>query len=137
MKVVAIIQRWGKDSKDRSVLGHKAADIFEIKHGPIEPCCDEMRDALDHGFVGFGEKDTTLNEDDSVNIYACRPYPEGAVWDAMPIYCCPWCGESIELEEREGPTVAEEEAARLPRELAAAEARVAELRRRVDGETRP
>ncbi len=129
MKVTAIIQRWGKDSDPGSIFDHKAADIYAVKQEPFEACCEEMGAAVDGGFVGFGDD----KEDGHHRIPAMCIYRYSCGFDHMPIARCPWCGEPITVTERDGPTVAEQEATRLPQQLAAAEARVAELRQRMAG----
>lgn len=79
----------------------KKGDINSIALISIVPCCDTMNSALDEDYIGFGEYDSMLNNDANINIYHCSPYPEGAVWDVMPIIYCPFCATKIEITEQE------------------------------------
>ncbi len=67
----------------------------ELKETETVYCCDAARDS---GAITFGEVDSCLNKQESVNISCCTPYPEGAVWDEEPINFCPFCGAKIEVD---------------------------------------
>lgn len=61
-------------------------------------CCEKMEEAIDEGFVKFGEfDDYPFNKNTNLNIFLCHPYPEGACWDEMPIKYCPFCGEEVKI----------------------------------------
>lgn len=62
---------------------------------PKKTCCDEMKEALDENVIKFGEYDSILNSNNSLNIFKCYPYPEGPCWDEYEINFCPFCGEKI------------------------------------------
>ncbi len=68
---------------------------YELKEIKTEYCCSESESS---DAIQFGEVDTILNTDESVNIASCAPYPEGAVWDEEPIKFCPFCGKKITIE---------------------------------------
>mgnify|MGYP000468811137 CR=1 FL=1 len=81
-------QRKGTTNKDYILVGE------------TQFCCDDMKEAWDDDFIGFGEKfDSILNYDHCVNIYKCHPYPEGACWITMGIKYCPFCREEIKIEQ--------------------------------------
>lgn len=92
MKIERKILRYTESSKF-----WKKDDIKEIKAIVRIFCCDNMEDAWDDKYVGFGEFDTLLNKNDNVNIYKCNPWPEDAVWEECAINFCPFCGERIEI----------------------------------------
>jgi hypothetical protein len=76
---------------------------YSFPREPIEPCCDDMGQALRDNFIQFGEYgETMLNSGTMLNIFKCSPYLEGAVWDEMPIKFCPFCGTAIQCEEVAG-----------------------------------
>jgi len=77
-----------------------AEKTYEVKEIDVTFCCADMTDAWST-FVGFGEADGVLNREETVNIYTCHPYPEGAVWDSCSIKVCPFCAEPIEVVEGE------------------------------------
>lgn len=95
MKVTAIRKRYSTDNK--GICGWREGDISEVKLEHFDKCCDASQEAFDGRFIGFGEFDSVLNKMEAVCIYSCSPYQEGAVWDAMPINHCPFCGAEIEL----------------------------------------
>ncbi len=71
--------------------------IEAVKH---HFCCEQMGEALDDNFIGFGEFiDSILNQDTAVNIAVCHPWPEGAAWDFTQINFCPFCAAPIKTEQ--------------------------------------
>lgn len=72
-------------------------DVYEYKVLKIDFCCDEMRDAEDGNFVGFGDGDAGLNRDNHVNIYKNWGYG----CDSKPITLCPFCGKPVTTVEKE------------------------------------
>ena len=96
MKLTAKIHRY-KETSVGNVITIKAGDVKEIKAEDITFCCDEMKEAWNDRFIGFGEFESLLNHNSDVNIYHCLPYPEGAVFDEMAIKHCPFCGAKIEV----------------------------------------
>ena len=96
----------GEGSHQEYPFNEKPDDVYEyILLEITEPCCDEMKKALEDAAVGFGEfNDCILNCDCNFNFADCHPYPEGAVWDEYPIRYCPFCGMKVETEEREKVT---------------------------------
>jgi hypothetical protein len=62
---------------------------------PIEPCCDEIEEAMGDNLIGFSSHSEYNPEDNNFNIYSCIPYHEGAAYDSTPIKFCPFCGEEI------------------------------------------
>lgn len=86
-----------------SALKEKADDVYEYVLLEItEPCCQQMKEALEHDAIKFGEfGESYLNQDCNINFGDCSPYAEGAVWDEYPIHFCPFCGQKVETEERE------------------------------------
>lgn len=102
MKIIYKIIRYKSNSHPDFILGWKKGDMMEIRLKEIEKyCCNEMKEAIEDGFVIFGEADSYLNRDNNLNISQCSPYPEGAVWCEMPIKFCPFCAERIEIEGEE------------------------------------
>jgi len=59
-----------------------------------EPCCDEMRQAIENGAIHFGEIDRILNRDCNINLHHHSH-------DEYAIRFCPFCGEKVEIQERE------------------------------------
>jgi len=79
----------------------RKGDVEKIKGVVESACCPDMELALEENFIGFGEYDSMLNRVQSICIYHCSPYPEGACWDEMIIDFCPFCGDEIIVEEEE------------------------------------
>lgn len=99
MRVFAERVPYAADSTS-AFLRWKKGDVEVVKEIKHSACCPEMAAAWDHGFIGFGEKEGLLNRVEKVCIYDCSAYPEGAVWDDMPISHCPFCGVRIDVEIR-------------------------------------
>src|SRR5689334_9803522 len=82
-----------------AVFGKEGAGLHARLIGTPEFCCNEMRFAwsLDNKFIGFGDFNQCfdINQDVNVNVYLCRPYAGGAIWESMPIRHCPFCAEEI------------------------------------------
>jgi len=77
-------------------------NVYEYKLLEMtEPCCEEMKVALEEGAVKFGEFDVCLNGDANINFAQCSAYPEGAVFTEYAIDFCPFCGKPVKTEERE------------------------------------
>lgn len=72
-------------------------EVESVQWTDFDPCCPEAKTAWNRGFIRFGERDTTLNHIERACVYSCLPYPEGAVWDSMPINFCPFCAAPIVL----------------------------------------
>jgi len=95
--------------KDNPILGRivgkgNEEDIDSIKVIEIDFCCDEMKLAFEgeDKFVGFGDYEFGADgKDNSVAIYHCSPWSEGASWDSMVIRFCPFCGTKIDIENTE------------------------------------
>lgn len=97
MKIEATLTRYGQDTGPR-YGGHKAGDVQSVRYAQINECCMKMATAMELGFVGLGGAHEDRDRPPAaVNIYQCFAYPEGAVFDAMAIERCPWCGEAIEV----------------------------------------
>ncbi len=75
--------------------------VYHYEVVSIAFCCDKMRDACDDEFVKFGEYDGSASQHrcNTMNIFRCSAYPEGAFWDEIPINRCPWCGAEINVVE--------------------------------------
>lgn len=95
-KLIAEIFRYKEDGGGLFYTLRKG-DIHDIKLKEITFCCETMKNVWDE-FIGFGEEDSILNRESTVNIYNCHPWPEGAVWDSKPISYCPFCATKIEIE---------------------------------------
>lgn len=65
----------------------------------VNVCCESMEHALDARFISIGYYEYPDKTDNSVNIFKCYPWPEGAAWDSMKIEFCPFCGKKIEVSE--------------------------------------
>ena len=81
---------------------HGKGDLYRYFIKEIKYCCDDMKEAFDKKFVGFGDYEDGgyvgfYKANTDINIYFCSPYPEGAFWDAMKINFCPFCGKKIEI----------------------------------------
>lgn len=96
----------GELTRKETIIG-KPTDVYEYRLLEMsEPCCPEMKEALEADAIGFGEfHDTILNRDNHLNFADCRPYEEGAVWNEYPISFCPFCGTRVETEEKEKVTL--------------------------------
>jgi hypothetical protein len=96
----------GDSANSDYAFNEKPEDVYEyVLLEMTEPCCQEMKEALEDDAIRFGEFGSSfLNRDCNVNFADCRPYPEGAVWDEYPIHFCPFCGQKVETEERERVT---------------------------------
>lgn len=93
MKIKRSTKRYTRDISMSAVKN----SIEEISGIPCDFCCEVMAGAWEEDFISFGEFEGLLNKNGNVNIYHCRPYPEGAFWDELAIKFCPFCGEKIEI----------------------------------------
>lgn len=97
MKIICKKHFYKSDSSSSFI---KKGELEKVSVESIDFCCSEMSEAWEDRFINFGEFDSCgLNKDSHVNIYSCKPYPEGAAWDNCPIECCPFCGVKIIKEE--------------------------------------
>lgn len=97
MKILIHIVRYEEDNFD-GYFPHRKGDVANIKTtGTTEPCCDRMRQAMDDGFVDFGDSDF-CNTTAKMTIANRVCYPSGTVTDFMEIDYCPFCGEEINVE---------------------------------------
>lgn len=100
MKLTYRISRYKEPPTENLSFLWKAGDIKEITLSEIDKvCCNDMREAMEDNYIGFGEYNSTLNHDSNVNIFCCSPYPEGACWSSMAIKYCPFCAEKIITNE--------------------------------------
>lgn len=77
--------------KDKHGQGNLDGYIGEV----IKFCCNDMKEAFDEEFIVFGKIDDYCSCNADVNITMCKPYPEGIIWEEMPIKFCPFCKEKI------------------------------------------
>lgn len=56
-----------------------------------------MKYAINKRFIVFGDYDSVLNRDINLNIIHCNPYPEGSVFDKLPIKYCPFCAKEFKI----------------------------------------
>jgi hypothetical protein len=72
------------------------AEVSVYRQGAVRWCCTGM--ARWWGvLVGFGVRDCASTSR-TVNIYLNRPQANGkTAVEVVPIDCCPWCGEAVEV----------------------------------------
>lgn len=82
---------------------YRPKDYPEYKYFETTPefCCAEMKEVWDEAikFGAFDDYGSHVNN--RINISHCDAFPEGACWDSYPITFCPFCGEHIEVIEKE------------------------------------
>lgn len=82
-------------NKKKSSERYKHYEAIEIK-----PCCGDTAKALQDSVIKFGEYESwPFNTENTLNIFRCYPYPEGACWNSYPINYCPFCGAKVTLIE--------------------------------------
>lgn len=87
------------DLYETDCLWSKKGDVKNIKVVKHVYCCSGMKSAMDEHYVVFGEYESSgLNKNKNVNIIQCSPYPEGAVFNELPIKFCPFCSASIKIK---------------------------------------
>ena len=96
MRVLAVRTRY-KNDPTSEIFSWKKGDVQSVQWSDFQPCCVKAQQAWHKSLIGFGERDTTINNVERVCVYACLPYPEGAVWDSMPIDFCPFCAAPVTL----------------------------------------
>lgn len=65
--------------------------------GRIKFCCVEMNRWWGR-LIGFGVRDCSESTSRDVNLFLTHPQANGmAVLEAVPVQCCPWCGEAVEV----------------------------------------
>jgi hypothetical protein len=102
--------------KGDAALGLSPDTTHEIWWLSTEYCCVEAKEAFEELFMRFGDWDG-VPICPEVNIFRCHPYPEGAVFDQMPIRYCPFCGKEIVLIEGERAKLEKYEITILPEEI--------------------
>jgi len=75
--------------------------LWEVKLLNVDFCCKKMEEAFYDHYVGFGEYDSTLNKEATINIFHSDHFPEGCSTDSLSIEYCPFCGAKIECIEQE------------------------------------
>lgn len=73
-----------------------ARRVTVYRQGKVRFCCAEMCRRWGV-LIGFGAKGCASTSRD-VCLYLDRPQAHGpAVLELVPVTCCPWCGEPVEV----------------------------------------
>ena len=90
---------YGDIFEDNHIISQfsKPTDVFKYVVLRTEFCCEKMLKNWGE-VVGFGELEgNPIRKNTSVNMY----YHEGYGIKAVPIKVCPFCGEEIQITEKE------------------------------------
>jgi hypothetical protein len=87
-----------------NAIREKNSSYTTTRQAEVEFCCEEMKEAWNDRFIGFGEFDSyPINRIVDVCVYRCFAYPEGAFYNEMPLKYCPFCAEEIKIVITDAP----------------------------------
>jgi len=85
--------RYIKEKRD-SILGQSIV----YKATNIKFCCNQLKNHIGKNYIGVGDCEPP-SKSKELNIYECKPYPEGTFYESHEISYCPFCGEKVKYKE--------------------------------------